>query len=675
MANESAWQEGWQIGSQRAQERRAHKQALSDEEHEQKVTQLVENLKANQAKLSTLKDDKGNPLPGYDEALGNLQNNVRDLRELYHPDKYPGAIQRVGHLLTDALHITNPQERAKKDVAKKDALSAKDKQEALGVASAAPPSPGQTAVTDASAKAAGELTTIQAKMANIKKLFPDATPEQITSWQNELAATITGVKPTPDKFFNTLADTVDEQGKHHYWRVPMVEGEEPEEVDFNGQTLQPKNPPKPGTSKFAQYEAGYRHDHNIPSDQPLTVAQLNYVTQQSAIASLAGSTTISTSLKQDLNGWYVPVTETNKRIPGIGDLLADPLGSVANPGGLEGGASGHGQPAANKPINTYRNPEDQPADVSFAFNKDWAKPGPYATVLGAQEEQEFRQWAEKHPKDVEGMVGPGPNYPSLPNSGYDARGWFHAMKTGDPSGKRVRVATNFGTSMHGSDKFKTPYNGTFSNESMYATPDAPHWEGNGKLVAKDGRLVVDETPTNLGAVKKKAQAVGSQGATSGATHVGAPVLRGRTPEYTAAYKDYETAKGLSKIADLVAQHPDDAINQKRLAVALEKVSAGRFTTQALDYIITSGWGNTIKQWVNNPTHGALPADVIRQLIDGAHENETAKKQVLDDINASEDESGGAGKPSTGTDPEVEAIIKGLKGTPPPVTVTPAAPAH
>ena len=523
MANELAWQEGWQLGSQRGQERRAHKQALSDEEHEQKVTQLVENLKANQAKLSTLKDDKGNPLPGYDEALGNLQNNVRDLRELYHPDKYPGAIQRVGHLLTDALHITNPQERAKKDVAKKDALSAKDKQEALGVASAAPPSPGQTAVTDASAKAAGELTTIQAKMANIKKMFPDATPEQITSWQNELAATITGVKPTPDKFFNTLADTVDEQGKHHYWRVPMVEGEEPEEVDFHGQVLQPKTAAHPSHSKFAETEAAYRHDYNIPEGEPLTVADIMFINQQTALSSAAPSESITTTLKQDLNGWYVPVTETNRRVPGFGVILKPPRGPL--PGEDENAQPGEGQ------------------------------------------------------------------------------------------------------------------------------------------------------PTHLGGVKKKAQAAGSPTASSGATHVGKAVLRGRTPEYTAAYKDYETAKGLSKIADLVAQHPDDAINQKRLAVALEKVSAGRFTTQALDYIITSGWGNTIQQWVNNPTHGALPADILRQLIDGAHENEQAKKQVLDDINASEDESGGAGKPSTGTDPEVEAIIKGLKGTPPPVTVTPAAPAH
>lgn len=93
-----------------------------------------------------------------------------------------------------------------------------------------------------------------------------------------------------------------------------------------------------------------------------------------------------------------------------------------------------------------------------------------------------------------------------------------------------------------------------------------------------------------------------------------------------ANTDYNEAVKLASIADQVSQKPDDAINQKRLAVALERASAGRFTTQALDYIIKAGWGNTLEQWANNPTTGALPTDVMRQLVDGAHQNlEAAKK--------------------------------------------------
>ena len=102
-----------------------------------------------------------------------------------------------------------------------------------------------------------------------------------------------------------------------------------------------------------------------------------------------------------------------------------------------------------------------------------------------------------------------------------------------------------------------------------------------------------------------------------------------TPAQNAAQKDFLSADKLSNIADQVAKNPNDAVNQKRLAVALERISAGRFTTQALDYIIKAGWGNTLEQWAHNPSTGALPADVMRQLVDGAHQNLTAAKAELD----------------------------------------------
>ena len=100
---------------------------------------------------------------------------------------------------------------------------------------------------------------------------------------------------------------------------------------------------------------------------------------------------------------------------------------------------------------------------------------------------------------------------------------------------------------------------------------------------------------------------------------------------TKAQNDLTEATKLSSIADQVAQNPNDAINQKRLAVALERASAGRFTVQALDYIIKAGWGNTIEQWANSPSTGALPADVMRQLVDGAHQNLKGAQDALDAI--------------------------------------------
>jgi hypothetical protein len=119
-----------------------------------------------------------------------------------------------------------------------------------------------------------------------------------------------------------------------------------------------------------------------------------------------------------------------------------------------------------------------------------------------------------------------------------------------------------------------------------------------------------------------------------------------------AHRDYIDAVGLAKKADEVAKNPNDAVNQKRLAVALERVAAGRFTTQALDYIVKAGWGNTIEGWANSSTTGALPKDVMRQLIDGAHQEMDAKKTAWDESKKGGSEASG--------DADIDAIVKALK---------------
>lgn len=111
---------------------------------------------------------------------------------------------------------------------------------------------------------------------------------------------------------------------------------------------------------------------------------------------------------------------------------------------------------------------------------------------------------------------------------------------------------------------------------------------------------------------------------------GAPLsFHALTPAVTKAQNDYDDSVKLSTIADQVAKNPSDAVNQKRLAVALERTSAGRFTTQALDYILKAGIANSIEGWANKAGSGALPADIMRQLIDGAHQNTIASKAALD----------------------------------------------
>jgi hypothetical protein len=489
-----------------------HKQALSDEEHEQKVTDLVKQMEANRDKLHTLKDAKGIPTPEYYDTVAALTQNYHDLRELYHPDKYPGAIARVGHLLTDALHITNPQERIQKEGAKRAAGAAADEHSALSWAGAAPISPGQATIANAKTESAAQLQMIQGKMANLKKLFPDASPEQVKEWQTELAASITGVKDPTEKYFKDLVTTTDEQGKQHYWRVPLAD-EPPEEVDFNGEKMQPKNPPHPSHSKFSETEAAYRHDYGIPDDQPLSMADIMFINQQTALSSGTPSSTTTNTLKQDINGWWVPITETNRRVPGFGVILSPPRGPLPH--------------------------ED-------------------ATARSGQGE---------------------------------------------------------------------------------ATP--PNSSGQ---------------PTTLSGVKKKAEAIAPKsGASSGGTHVGKPLFPGRTPEYTKAMNDYETAvKADSMAKEALTSH--EAVQQRNLAINLIRTMAGRVNMQEYQqYTTKMGVENTIEGLILGIQNGQMPPGIVKQLADTAAANLKASKVALDTLKNMQGQQGSGDQ----TNPDIDAIINSL----------------
>jgi hypothetical protein len=152
-------------------------------------------------------------------------------------------------------------------------------------------------------------------------------------------------------------------------------------------------------------------------------------------------------------------------------------------------------PQPKDALNQYANPEDRPPKESFAFNKGWSKPGPYSTKLSPQEETEFRKWVAANPQQG---LGPAPNFDPLPMADYDVRGHFHAGKIGDPAASLT--PNKWDGKIHGNDKFKTPYDGSFSRESMYALPNAPRWVGD-RLMTHDGKLVTDETPRKPGGQK------------------------------------------------------------------------------------------------------------------------------------------------------------------------------
>jgi len=129
-------------------------------------------------------------------------------------------------------------------------------------------------------------------------------------------------------------------------------------------------------------------------------------------------------------------------------------------------------------------------DQLFARNSQWVKPGnnSYNTQLPLLQEMMFRNWLQQpNPmgKDTKSEFDP-----NNPKPDYDMRGFYAANAAGDPRAFE-KVDPNDGY-VHRSDYWKTPYHETFSNESQWATPSAPGWTDDDKLVTPGGHVIFDD---------------------------------------------------------------------------------------------------------------------------------------------------------------------------------------
>ncbi|SRR6266849_4820724 len=119
------------------------------------------------------------------------------------------------------------------------------------------------------------------------------------------------------------------------------------------------------------------------------------------------------------------------------------------------------------------------------LNQPYAKAGPWTTQLHPTEEQEFRTWATQHKISVDDPT-------------YDNRGFWKALKAGDPRAKAGFNPT--AGEVHGPDTWKTPYDPSFSRESIYALPHAPRWQGQYLVDEKGTKLFDDKTGMRLDVV-------------------------------------------------------------------------------------------------------------------------------------------------------------------------------
>lgn len=123
-----------------------------------------------------------------------------------------------------------------------------------------------------------------------------------------------------------------------------------------------------------------------------------------------------------------------------------------------------------------------PADAT-ARNAPYVQPGgpPTNTALNPLDELQFRQWVgdNKVPFD-----------PNAQNSDYDMRGFWRGMQQQHPKANSAVDPND--NRLHYPDYWKTPSHETFSGESQWATPVAPQWTPEDKLVSPGGRILFDD---------------------------------------------------------------------------------------------------------------------------------------------------------------------------------------
>lgn len=197
MAEASVFDRGLQQGYARGEEPHLRSQAREDQEFQLKISDLVDQRKTLQQRLPTLTGADGKATPEYDKAMNDLQENAKAIREMYHPDKNPGAIAKFGHYLTDAIHSRTPQERVQRrdqrvgeKILKNEAV---DKDAANRIALSAPPTVEQEAANESRARQA----KLEEAVKNWKSVNKDATPEEERDFRQRISeSAILGMKPS-----------------------------------------------------------------------------------------------------------------------------------------------------------------------------------------------------------------------------------------------------------------------------------------------------------------------------------------------------------------------------------------------------------------------------------------------------------------------------------------------
>jgi hypothetical protein len=309
VASSDAWNWGANIGNRVMEEKEAHKQALSDEQFQEKHNEIQGMIDNLQSRLPTLDPTSTDYLKAKDQLAQALQARDEHWKSLEHPN----AILKFGKMLGRDLRFSKQPTSvpvappvyaqptmdingekvntgpAYKVQGPQTPAQVKAQGEATQLASAVPLSPEEQATEEAKAGAAGNLVAFQSKLKlydqqNPHATAPDATEDEKQARQEYINGLLgdktkepveswTAVKDAnpekmPDGTYRQLG--VNKKGEYSYHQMP--EGYVP--PDKKSGKL----------SNIEQERESYRQTHNIPSSQPLTFDQERDFVKQMALA-------------------------------------------------------------------------------------------------------------------------------------------------------------------------------------------------------------------------------------------------------------------------------------------------------------------------------------------------------------------------------------------------------
>jgi hypothetical protein len=257
MADENAWATGWRTGARIGAEERARKQALADQEFQSRASELGTQLGNLRQRLGQFPEGSR----AHADTVYEMQKRIAETRELFHPDKNPGAIAKFGHLLTDALHVTNPQKRIEKTAARRAATSAADERQALEMAKAGPMTPEQQATTAARAGTAGNEVSRNWQLDWAKRHGVSADALQ------ELTSHLAGVPAPPKPPAET--EGVRTRADFSAWQKQHPEFDGTFEQWKKQQSAAPGHKFDPATGQVINPQTGQRYsraDANLPPE-------------------------------------------------------------------------------------------------------------------------------------------------------------------------------------------------------------------------------------------------------------------------------------------------------------------------------------------------------------------------------------------------------------------------